>query len=223
MRPALFVVLATAVGCGPALTIYHKTSPRRVAVKKQSTAPALTARAHRRGADGLAIKLKRSRVVRLERVVHYNAAEVQYHSSRNPFFELADMTFGWWMVIMPPFDPPYVGEDTKTTKIRWNVPPAIAGVNPFQSWMGNRVVTKAISNKEMFRDRAVVREYAIHLPVPGRKIRYRILNASRQVVGRGQGVTDLHGSVTATNVGKDAVAVQVMYGRTTLLTPIYDY
>jgi hypothetical protein len=225
VRAPLVVVLAVCVlaACKPTVTVYQRTSPRRVEVAKRASPPTLHVDATRKPSGEVAIHVKHSNLVALSRILHYNASAMIYGHSGNPIAEFGEMVFGVLMVVVLGgvwgMDDHLDGQNTATRKTERHRRILLALFDPTTSVFSSNVTTQPIVKKQVFSDPPIVREYEIRLPAANTQINYRLLDEAGREVERGSKTTDVHGEVLTT-AAANAIAVEVVAEGKTLVVPI---
>ncbi len=211
-RVAVAVCLAVAsVACGPTVSIYNRTSPRRVEVSKQTANAAMRYRAARTADGAVELVAKRSSDVRLTRVVHYNATRIDYDNTYNPFLELVEMVIGIEMLVMPTvfWDNLNFGRETDSRKVVWHSRWMFAMANPLRGGMFLHTSVHPSVPENVFKAQPVVREYVVRLPAASFEVSYRALDDGGAEVARGAVTTNLYGRASIAAVPPTAIALEL--------------
>jgi hypothetical protein len=220
----LFSVVALAAACNKTVTVYQRTSPRRVEVTKQASPPALVVHAVRLPSGAIAIRLKHATQMRLSRVLHHNAVAMIYDHGGSVYNEVVEMFVGILMAPLPGafwgMGDRIDGQDTPTRKTVRHRRLLLALLDPTTSVFTNNIRTEPIVTEQIFSDPPIVRDYEIRLPAPSTPVTYRILDASKRELASGAGATDLHGELLATDSLETAVAVELTSGGKVMIVPI---
>ncbi len=216
-------IIAAAVmclACGPTYSIHTRTSPTRVDVTKQASAPELELIARHVGTDAVELAAKRARDVRVTRVVRYGAASMEATRGRL-LLKLLEIPMGLFIPLLGPvsWETPVLMKDTRTTKLELHTNWILAMLNPFQSFSYVGIRLNPDANVEVFADPPVVREFHVSLPAPKLTIAFRAFDDREQPIASGTVVTDAFGRVMIPNL-TTAIAIELTVAGTTTLVPI---
>ncbi len=208
--PLLLLLAVSVVGCGgPTLSVYRRSSPRSIDVKKEASAPVVLFLARRTEA-GVVIAAKRASEVKLTRQVHHNASAFHYVHDGNVFLEFLELVTSPAVVVFPAFwEPLYSGDDGPDRKTEYHVSMPVAAINPRQSMRNFDIEQELIADVDLFIDPPTVRKYVVRLPIEGLTVSFRLLDEGGQAVGTGRIVTDIHGRILVLDPTGLAVAAEV--------------
>jgi hypothetical protein len=227
MNLGVTALCSLALGCagGPTVTVYHRTSPRRVEVEKVPSPSSLFALAIRRNPDRVDVHLKQESRVTLRRVLQYNAEALVYGPSGNVLFEILELFTGLLVLIDPGlwgFEAQLDGHDTATRKLVRHRSAILALLDPTTSAVANNVREVPLVTEPIFSDPPVVREYQIRVPAPGLTVAFRVMDEARRVLAEGTRTADAYGELQITGplVRGVAVELKVAAVRATIVVPI---
>lgn len=211
--------LFTLAACGPVFTIYTKTSPQRVTVAKQATAPEVVLSGRFVGPGTVELAAKHASDVRVTRVVHYGAASFEGRRA-NPLIEIVEIPFGLLFLLIPPvWESPSVFHDTEGNKFAQNTNWLAAMISPFQTILVFSVRATPGSNADIFVAPPATREFHVNLPAPGIEVRYKALDDSEHALASGTATMDSFGRATVSEVA-GAIAFEVTVGGKTTVIPV---
>jgi len=226
MRLVATALCSLVLGCapgGPTLTVYHRTSPRRVEVDKRSSPSSLFALALRRDLDRVEVHLKRESRVALRRVLHYNAEALVYEPSENAAIEALEMWTGFLVLLDPGLwgiQARLDGNDTSTRKLVRHHSALRALFDPTISALGNNIREVPLVNEPIFSDPPVVREYQIRVPAPGVTVAFRVMDETRRELARGSRTTDAYGEMEIVVPLAHAVVVELAADGVAIAVPV---
>lgn len=208
-RALVALALLGASGCKTA-TIYQRGAPRKAEVEKRASEPELVLYAHRQGDGSVTLSARSLTNVNLVRRVSYSTYETSVEHSGNIPLTVAESLLGLAPLIAGPailfFPEPKLASDDSILEVHGLV--WLWFLNPFQSVMGHKLRGR-VSDKELFADPPVEREYDVELPVAGLSFAYRVLDAGRAVLADGQLTTDEFGRARIEAVPPEAVGVEL--------------
>ncbi len=214
------MMVAALAGCGPLVTVYSKTTPRRVAVSKQTSRPELAFTAHFIGEDAVELVAKNAYDVRVTRVVHYGAVSYTYGRA-NPALELIEIPFGFLALALGTtfWESPVLIATTPTLKVEQHTNSLLAMLNPFQTGIAFYATVDPNSNADVFPEPPTIRAFRVSLPPSPTAIAYRALDDDEQVVANGTVATNAFGRATITNL-RGAIALEVTIAGKATVVPI---
>jgi len=211
-------------GCGPRdslLTVYYRTSPRRVEVSKQASLSSLFALAMQVNPGAVEVHLKRASRVTLYRVLHYNSAAFVHDQSGSTFdkaFEILAgvfiVTFGNW-----DFGARVDGQDTPERKVVRRRGFLFTLLNPMTSASANPRI-EPIVKEQIFSNPPITREYEIRLPAAEVVVAFRVLDETRHALASGLATTNPYGELRIQGALKNAVAIELSMDGTVIIAPI---
>jgi hypothetical protein len=211
------------LGCSPTVTVYYRTSPRRVEISKQVSPPSLYASAARIAPDVVDVRLKRTYRVTMHRVLHYNAAALIYDHSGNVFAETIELVGGLVMLAIPftwGLEFFAVEQDTSQRRVVRHRSYLLAFLDPTTSALTGGTHIEPVVKQQIFSDAPVMREYEIRIPAPEVNVAFRVLNEARNELVQGSATTDSYGELQIRGPLKRAVAVELSTGGAVLVVPV---
>jgi len=212
----LFIAIAVCwilQGCGRTLTVYYRTSPRRVEVRKQVSPSSLFALAVRTSPGEIDVHLKQASRVTLRRSLYYNATAIVYDHSGNAGIEALEMLTGLMVAAFPVMfwdvQSQVDGQDTIDRKVVRRRNMLLGLLDPTTSVLANQTRVEPVVTEQIFRDRPVVREYEIRVPAPSTAIAFRVLDPASNELARGSVMTDPYGELQIRGAFPRAVAVEL--------------
>lgn len=236
-RIALCLLL---LNCGPTLTTYSRTSPRRVEISRHVSRPSLYALAVRAAPDRIDVRLKHVNRVALRHIMHYNSAAIIYDHSGSVINELYEMIVGFAVVAgfvmgisasQNTFDGAQLltvgtqragfdGSDTRDERVVWHRRYLLALLDPTVSVSTNRVRIDPVVKQQIFSDTPIVREYAIRLPSSEVVVSFRVLDEAEHELVRGSATTNSYGELQIRGALEHAVAVELSADGSVIVIPI---
>jgi len=226
MRLVATALCSLALGCasrGPTLTVYHRTSPRRIEVDKRSTRSSLFALATHRDSRRVDVHVKRESRVSLRRVLHYNAEALIYDPSEHALLEIVEMVMGLFVLLEPGLwgiPARLDGRDTSTRKLVRHRSALLALLDPTTSVLANNIREVPVVSDPIFSDPPVVREYQIRVPAAGLTVAFRVMDETRRELAWGSRITDAYGELQIAGPLDHGVAVELTAEGVVIVVPI---
>jgi len=232
---ALIAVCLLFIGCGhvansPSLTVYHRTSLRRVDVSKQVSPSSLYAFAVQTPPEAVVVRLKRANRVTLHRILHYNAAAIIYDHSGSVANEISEIGFGLLAVVAWPWLHSVASAALWSAHPETTYNPDVKAVrqsgyvralfNPMRSVFVNNIRIEPVVKQQIFSDTPIVREYEIRVPASEVVVAFRVLDEAGHAVAHGLATTDSYGELQIRGALDHAVAVELSTGGTIIVVPI---
>jgi hypothetical protein len=211
------------LGCGPTVTVYYRTSPRRIEISKQVSPPSSYALAVRAAPDVVEVHLKRTNRVTIRRVLHYNSAALIYEHSRDVLNEALEFIGGLCLIIVPitwgaTFFPDE--QDTPEKRVVRHRGVLLAYLDPTTSALKGGTHVESVVKPQIFSDAPITREYEIRIPAPEVSVAFRVLDQARNELARGSATTDPYGQLQIRGDLERAVAVELSTGGAVVIVPI---
>jgi hypothetical protein len=200
-------------GCGRTLTVYYRTSPRRVEVRKQVSPSSLFVLAVRTMSGEIDVHLKQASRVTLRRSLYYNSTAIIYDHSGSAGIKALEMLTGLMVALVPvmfwDFDAQIDGKDAIDRKVVRRRGMLLGLLDPTTSVFTIQKRVEPVVTEQIFRDRPVVREYEIRVPAPSTAVAFRVLDPASNELARGSVITDLYGELQIRGAFPRAVAVEL--------------
>lgn len=211
-------------GCGPrfpAVTVYYRTSPRRVEVIKQVSPSSPFASAMRVGPGAIDVHLKRASRVTLHRVLHYNSTAIVYEPI-SALYKGLEILGGLWLVMWGEWDvgARVDGQNTSERRVVRRRGHLLAHFDPTTSAVLSNIRTESIVKEQIFSNPPVTREYEIRLPASEMVVAFRILDEAKNELARGLATTNPYGELHIQGALENAVAVELSTDGTVIIIPI---
>lgn len=221
--PVTIAACLLFLGCGPTVTVYYRTSPRRVEISKQVSPLSLYALAIRSAPNVVEVHLKRTNRVTIRRVLHYNSAASIYEHSRDVFNEASELFYGLCSIIFPitwgaQFFP--AEQDTPEKRVVRHRGVLLAYFDPTTSAFKGNTHVEPVVKQQIFSDAPFTREYEIRSPAPEVSVAFRVLDEARNELARGSATTDSYGELQIRGALKRAIAIELSMGGDVIVVPI---
>jgi len=221
------------LGCGhhsPSLTVYYRTSLRRVEVSKQVSPSSLYALAVRAVPEEVDVHLKRVNRVTLRRILHYNSAAIIYDHSGSILNEVTEFGFGLLTLVLWPVLSRVMAAAIWSAKPEIKYTPDIKAVrhgsylralfDPERSVFINNIRVEPLVRPQIFSDAPIVREYEIRFPASEVPVAFRILDEAGHALAQGSATTDPYGELQIRGALEHAVAVELSSDGSMFVVPI---
>lgn len=211
------------LGCSPTVTVYYRTSPRRVEISKQVSPPSLYALAARTTPGVVDVRLKRTHRVTMRRVLHYNSAALIYDHSGNVLAEAIELVGGLVMLAIPftwGLEFFAAEQDTPDRRVVRHRSYLLAFLDPTTSALTGGTHVEPVVKQQIFSDAPVTREYEIRIPAPEVNVAFRVLDEARNELVQGSATTDPYGELQIRGALERAVAVELSTGKAVIVVPI---
>ena len=232
---AAIAVCRLLLGCNhithqPSLTVYQRTSLRRVEVSKQVSPPSLYALAVRVAPEAVDVHLKRLNQVTLRRILHYNSAAIVYDHSHSFINEAGEIGLGLLVLMTSPWIhrvvPAALWSASPKTKYMPDIKLVrhrnylVALLDPRRSVLANNVRVEPVVRPQIFSDAPIVREYEIRVPASEVDVAFRVLDEAGHALAQGSATSDPYGELQLRGALEHAVAVELSTGGIVIAVPI---
>jgi hypothetical protein len=220
-RASVLAAVAVVAGCKTA-SIYTKGPPRRVQIEKQVGEPSILADGRRDDDGGVTIRVLELREVRVTRTTQHGALELRLEHPGHPAFELIEVPIGAFLTALMPISLVWdftAMAGTKRDVKQGSLRPVLIFLNPAQAAFAMKP-RMYVAREVTFDGGTQIRQYNVRLPVGERALRYRVLDAGRDVLASGDVSTDQFGMLRIPAVPAQAVGVELVGDHVQVIAPL---
>jgi len=222
VKRLIAIASIAALGSGCKLTsVYTQGPPRRVEIEKQVTEPSILAEGVRDAGGGVDLRVLELHAVRLTRHTQHGALETRIEHPGHPFAELIEFPLAAVIGMAIPYS--LVMDSTlnggKPGVKRDAFRPILAMLDPTRSMLASKARVY-VAQHVTFAGATRIRQYNVRLPVGEVVLKYRVLDAGRDVLASGEVTTDQFGKVRIPDVSLHAVGIELIGTRVNLIAPI---